>query len=159
MLSARYLLAWIPCAGEEGTSSSFCSSCVSGGSAEWPGPRLCRCQIWAGRIAVGPTSTKHAEIVHLRKLNLSVPDIKAQLDASCDQPPANAPLLPSLTARASPACHAAPDRPAPRRAPHLGRLADQARMETSLTANACPHMAPPRRCGTPVTPNPGRHVG
>jgi len=40
-----------------------------------------------GRLTPPPASPTHAEIVRLRKLNLSVPDIKAQLDASCDQPP------------------------------------------------------------------------
>ena len=40
-----------------------------------------------GRLTPPPTSATHHEIVRLRKLNLSVPDIKAQLDASCDRPP------------------------------------------------------------------------
>lgn len=40
-----------------------------------------------GRPTPAPASATHAEIVRLRKLNLSVPDIKAQLDASCRRPP------------------------------------------------------------------------
>jgi len=54
MPSGRHLLVWIPRSREDGTSSSFCSSCVAGGSAGWPG--LCLCQIWAGRPFPRPAS-------------------------------------------------------------------------------------------------------
>ena len=82
-----------------------------------------------GRPLPTPSSDLHDEIVRLRKLNLSVPDIKARLDASSAHPPSERAIRNALVAegfarlpRRSRALRAAAG-PAPERAPESAPLA------------------------------------
>ena len=81
-----------------------------------------------GRPLRTPSSDLHDEIVRLRKLNLSVPDIKARLDASSSHPPSERAIRNALVTegfarlpRRSRALRAAAG-PAPERAPESAPL-------------------------------------
>ena len=94
-----------------------------------------------GRLTPPPTSATHAEIVRLRKLNLSVPDIKAQLDDAADQPPSERAIAAILASegfarlpRRTQAARAAAD-PAPLQAPECLPL-DPAQPELVQSARA-----------------------